>query len=81
MSIHIDGKRGDIAETILLPGDPLRARFVADTYLDNAVCYTKIRNVLDLPAHTEGNLFRCRAQAWVFRLSPFTRTNLSMSSV
>jgi purine-nucleoside phosphorylase len=46
VSIHIDGKRGDIAETILLPGDPLRARFVAETYLDAPTCYTQIRNVL-----------------------------------
>lgn len=46
MSIHINGNRGDIAETILLPGDPLRAQFVAETYLDNATCYTAIRNVL-----------------------------------
>lgn len=42
---HID-PQGPIAETILLPGDPLRARFIADTYLDDAVCFNTVRNML-----------------------------------
>ena len=46
MSIHIAGKEGDIAETILLQGDPLRAKFVAENYFENPVQYTGIRNIL-----------------------------------
>jgi len=46
MSIHIEAKRGEVAETILLPGDPLRAKYVAENYLENAVCYNKVRNIL-----------------------------------
>jgi len=46
MSIHIAAKEGEIAETILLPGDPLRAKFVAETFLQNAVQYTSVRNIL-----------------------------------
>jgi len=46
MSIHIAAKEGEIAETILLPGDPLRAKFVAENYLKNAVQYTSVRNIL-----------------------------------
>ena len=34
MSIHIGAKEGQIAETILLPGDPLRAKFIAETFLE-----------------------------------------------
>ncbi|MBN1685111.1 MAG: purine-nucleoside phosphorylase [Spirochaetales bacterium] len=45
MSIHIGAKKGDIAETILLPGDPLRARFVAEHFLENAVCYNEVRGM------------------------------------
>jgi len=45
MSLHIEAKKGEIAETILLPGDPLRAKFVADNYLEDAVCYNKVRNI------------------------------------
>ncbi len=33
MSVHINAKKGEIAETILLPGDPLRAKYIAENYL------------------------------------------------
>ncbi len=46
MSTHINSAdKGDIAESILLPGDPLRARFIAENYLENARCYNEIRNM------------------------------------
>lgn len=45
-SVHIEAKKGEIAETILLPGDPLRAKFVADNLLEDAVCYNRVRNML-----------------------------------
>ncbi len=43
MSVHIDAKKGDIAETILLPGDPLRAKWIAETFLENPVCFNEVR--------------------------------------
>ena len=43
---HNGAKKGDIAQTVLLPGDPLRAKFIAETFLDNPVCYTTVRNML-----------------------------------
>ena len=46
MSTHIAAQPGEIAETILLPGDPLRAQFIAETYLENAKQYTGVRNIL-----------------------------------
>jgi purine-nucleoside phosphorylase len=46
MSIHIAAKEGEIAEAILLPGDPLRARHVAENFLEKAVLYTDVRNIL-----------------------------------
>ncbi|MDR0669409.1 MAG: purine-nucleoside phosphorylase [Treponema sp.] len=46
MSFHIAAKPGEIAEAVLLPGDPLRAKFVAETFFDNAVLYTDVRNIL-----------------------------------
>jgi len=45
MSIHIEAKKGDIAETILLPGDPLRAKWIAETYFEDAVCFNRVRNM------------------------------------
>jgi purine-nucleoside phosphorylase len=45
MSTHIAAKAGEIAEAILLPGDPLRAKFIAETYLENVYQYTAVRNI------------------------------------
>ena len=45
MSIHIEAKKGDIAETILLPGDPLRAKWIAETFLENPICFNTVRNM------------------------------------
>lgn len=46
MSTHIGAKKGDIAETILLPGDPLRAKYIAENFLDDPVCYNEVRGML-----------------------------------
>lgn len=46
MSIHIEAKKGEIAETVLLPGDPLRAKWIAETFLENPMCYNNVRGML-----------------------------------
>lgn len=46
MSIHINAQPGEIAPSILLPGDPLRARFIAQTLLESAVCFNQVRGML-----------------------------------
>lgn len=47
MSTHINAaNKSDIAESILMPGDPLRAKFIAENYLDNPKCYNEIRGML-----------------------------------
>ena len=43
---HLEAKAGDIAELVLLPGDPLRAQYIAENFLDDAVCYNRVRNML-----------------------------------
>ena len=45
MSTHIGAAPGEIAPTVLLPGDPLRARWIAETFLDDARCYTEVRGM------------------------------------
>ncbi|MCL4157298.1 UNVERIFIED_CONTAM: hypothetical protein GTU68_033551 [Idotea baltica] len=45
MSVHIEAKKGEIAETVLLPGDPLRAKWIAETFFDDPVCFNKVRNM------------------------------------
>lgn len=46
MSVHMEAKQGEIADTILLPGDPLRAKYIAETYLNNPVQYNQVRGML-----------------------------------
>ena len=45
MSIHIAAQKGDIADKILLPGDPLRAKFIAENFLENPVLFNESRNM------------------------------------
>ncbi|MGB6268735.1 MAG: purine-nucleoside phosphorylase [Olleya sp.] len=54
MSIHIGANKDDIAETILLPGDPLRAKWIANTFLDNPVCFNQVRGMLGYTGTYQG---------------------------
>ena len=45
MSVHLEAKMGDIAETVLLPGDPLRAKWIAETFLTDIECYNELRGM------------------------------------
>jgi purine-nucleoside phosphorylase len=53
-SLHLGAAVGDIAETVLLPGDPLRARHVAETLLEGAVCYSEVRGMLGFTGMYKG---------------------------
>src|SRR3954452_19430810 len=46
MSTHIAARPGQVAEQVLMPGDPLRARWIAETFLEDAECYTEVRGML-----------------------------------
>lgn len=46
MSVHMSAKAGEIADRVLLPGDPLRAKYIAENFLEGAVCYTQVRGML-----------------------------------
>ncbi|MCR5293816.1 MAG: purine-nucleoside phosphorylase [Lachnospiraceae bacterium] len=52
---HISAAEGDFAKTVLLPGDPLRAKFIAETFLDNARLVTSVRNVLGYTGSFKGH--------------------------
>ena len=51
---HIGANKGDIAETILLPGDPLRAKYIAETFLENVVQYNNVRGMLGFTGTYKG---------------------------
>ncbi|MBK3495128.1 purine-nucleoside phosphorylase [Viridibacillus sp. YIM B01967] len=54
MSIHINAQKSDIAEIVLLPGDPLRAKYIAETYLEDVTCYNEVRNMLGFTGTYKG---------------------------
>lgn len=54
MSTHIAAKPGEIAESILLPGDPLRAKWIAETFFDEPVQYNSVRNMFGYTGTVNG---------------------------
>ena len=52
--LHIMAEDGAIAETVLLPGDPLRAKFIAENYLEDAKCYNKVRGMYGYTGNYKG---------------------------
>ena len=51
---HNNAKKGDIARTVLMPGDPLRAKFIAENYLDNSVCCNEVRGMFGFTGTYKG---------------------------
>jgi len=51
---HNAAKMGDIAKTVLMPGDPLRAKVIADTYLEDVTCYNTVRNMFGYTGYYKG---------------------------
>ena len=54
MSVHIAAKSGEIAQAVLLPGDPLRAKYVAENFLENPVLYNEVRNMFGYTGFYKG---------------------------
>lgn len=54
MSIHINAKPGEIADSILLPGDPLRAKYIAENFLEDAKLYNEVRGMLGYTGYYKG---------------------------
>jgi purine-nucleoside phosphorylase len=54
MSVHIGARPGDIAERVLLPGDPMRAKWIAETFLQDAKCYSEVRGMLGFTGLYQG---------------------------
>ena len=54
MSIHVGAAPGEVAETVLMPGDPYRARWAAETFLDGAVLVNEVRGMLGYTGRWRG---------------------------
>ncbi|MFD1430094.1 purine-nucleoside phosphorylase [Lacticaseibacillus mingshuiensis] len=61
MSTHIEAKQGEIADVVLLPGDPLRAKYIAETYLDDPVRYNTVRNAFGYTGTYQGRRISVQA--------------------
>ena len=55
MSTHIGASSGDIAPLVLMPGDPLRAKWIAETFLDDPKCYSEVRGMLGFTGTWQGH--------------------------
>jgi purine-nucleoside phosphorylase len=55
VSTHIGADPGDIAPTVLMPGDPLRAKWIAETFLDDARCYSEVRGMYGFTGTWQGH--------------------------
>ncbi|MEO0401090.1 MAG: purine-nucleoside phosphorylase [Pseudomonadota bacterium] len=55
MTVHIGAKPGQIAETVLMPGDPYRAKWAAETFLDDAECVNEVRGMLGFTGTWKGH--------------------------
>lgn len=52
---HISAKKGDFASTVLMPGDPLRAKYISENFLTDVECVNKVRNMLGFTGKYKGN--------------------------
>ena len=67
MPIHVRAEPGDYAEACLLPGDPLRAKYIAETYLDDAVQRNAERGMLGYTGTFEGKPVSVQSSGWAAR--------------
>ena len=62
ISIHIAANAGEIAEVILLPGDPLRAKFIAENFLEDPKQYNEVRGMLGFTGTQRESGFPCKVR-------------------
>jgi len=55
MSFHLEAKKGEIADKVLLPGDPLRAKYIAENFLENSVKYNNVRGMFGYTGTYKGH--------------------------
>lgn len=53
-TFHNEAEPGQIAKTVLMPGDPLRAKYIAETYLDDVICYNQVRGMNGYTGYYQG---------------------------
>ena len=51
---HNQAQKGEVAKVVLMPGDPLRAKYIAENFLENPVCFNTIRNMFGYTGYYKG---------------------------
>ena len=68
--VHVRAEPGDFAESVLLPGDPLRAKYIAETFFEDAKLVTEERGMLGYTGTYRANRSRSRPRVWGARAPP-----------
>ncbi len=72
---HNEAQVGEIAKTVLMPGDPLRAQFLAQTYLEDVHQFNTVRNMLGFTGTYKGKKYLLWGQEWEYHLLVFIVMN------
>lgn len=75
---HITAKLGDFADTVLMPGDPLRSKFIAENFLENAVLVNNVRGVNGYTGYYKGKRVSVMASGMGQPQSAFIRMNCTI---
>lgn len=75
MTPHNRAIEGEIAETVLMPGDPLRAKFIAENFLEDVTLFNDVRGMLGYTGTYKGKKFQLWEVEWVFHQLEFTLMN------
>ena len=76
---HIEAKAGDFAKTVLMPGDPLRARFIAETFLEHPILVNNVRGIQGYTGAYQGKRISVMASGMGMPLSAFTLMSFIIS--
>ena len=72
---HNNARMGDIAKTVLMPGDPLRVEYIAKNYMEDTVCFNKVRGMLGYTGTIKAEKYLLWEAAWECRLWVYTVMN------
>ena len=75
MTPHINAPEGAFADVVLMPGDPLRAKYIAETFLENAKEVTNVRNMLGYTGTIKVVVSLLWVTVWVSHLAQFMQKN------
>ena len=75
MTPHINAPEGAFADVVLMPGDPLRAKYIAETFLEDAKEVTNVRNMWVTPVLIKVVVSLLWVTVWVSHLAQFMRKN------